>query len=482
MENHRRIDDIHSKISNTKDTESNNVLEKIYFDIAWLSKSNHLSSSRPSISDATIGATTTTTDEDADATMENHSNKTLSMIIEDLCKNLSVLVRRETANVLQNAPNAKDNDDSKATATIVNLSKTIMEFLDSDNLASSLLSPEQLDRIIHGCLLDIYRLPLVANDFDTETIAFYDWWRCRIKDWIIPTREPSSSRSNSHGNGYEYECECHRLGWRHLIAMIQETRNHLRPPPRSVRVRGAGSKVVNGEYKLLKQHRPYYRYYSSQKLTYEKTTAEGRTLSLCLCIVDDSPTSTTQNQGNSLFFLTELDEEQPNTDCDTDYYCAPPRSGKGQDKRINLIPPLGGWKRCSYGLFPPPTLVPVGAVPESGSSDDTHGQRLARWILEEDVLATGWCWSNSNKYSNNDVVVDAGIASVLELLIDFYEEDGGSSSSILAAQKGCSSMGTELFVKFAAACLGERMNVEQKRCSKDKTDKESIGSATIDRK
>jgi len=487
MQGHKKLtDDIHPKISNTKDTGNNNVLERIYFDLAWLSKPNQLlPSSRPSISDVTIGATTVTTDED-DAAMENHSNMTMSMIIEDLCKNISFLVRQETENELQNAQNAKDIDDSSKAAahTIVNLSKAIMEFLDNSDNASNRLSPDELDRIIHGCLLDIYRMPSVVNDFDTDTVAFYDWWRRRIKDWIILTREPLSSRNNSHGSGYEYEYEYeyYRLGWRHLTAMIQETRNHLRPPPRSVRVRGAGSKVVNGEYKLVvvkgreenQQQEPYYRYYSSQKLTYEKATAEGRTLSLCLCIVDDSPTSITQNQGNSLFFLTELDEEQPNTDCDTDYYCAPPRYGNDKDKQVNLIPPLGGWKRCSYGLFPPPTLIPVGAVPVavavpgSNSSDDTHGQRLARWILEEDVLATGWSWSNKNKNKNSNkppggnddmAVVDAGIASVLELLIDFYEEDGGSSSN-LAAQTDCSSMGTELFVKFAAACLGGRVNVE----------------------
>jgi hypothetical protein len=452
MQGHKLTDDIHQNISNTKDT--GNILERIYFDIVLLSKQNQLPI--PSISDDTIGVTTK--DED-DATMENHIKTSM---IEDLCKSLSFLVRWETENEMQNATanrssdaqKAKDNEYSKA-LTIVNLSKAIMEFLDSDNASN--LSPEELDRIVHGGLLDMYRIPSVANGFDIETVAFYDWWRRRIKDWII--REPSSR--NSHDGGY------YRLGWRHLTAMIQETRNHLRPPPRSVRVRGAGSKVVNGEYKLVsgnnlsqgarggeEKQQHYYRYYSSQKLTYEKTTVEGRTLSLCLCVVDDSPTSTTQDQGNSLWFLSELDEEQPNTDCDTDYYCAPPRSGK--NKRTNLIPPLGGWKRCSHGLFPPPTLVPVGAVPVPRSdSSDTHGQRLTRWILEEDVLATGWFWSNNNNNNNklpggdDVVVVDAGIASILELLIDFYEEDGGSN---LAAQTGC-SMGTELLVKFAAACL-----------------------------
>jgi hypothetical protein len=50
-------------------------------------------------------------------------------------------------------------------------------------------------------------MPSVANDFETDTVAFYDWWRRLIQSWI---RCPVWA-------GY------HRLGCRHLAAMMQET-------------------------------------------------------------------------------------------------------------------------------------------------------------------------------------------------------------------------------------------------------------------
>jgi len=378
--------------------------------------------------------------------MDNHVQTVL--MVEDSCKSLSSLVRAEIdAQHSASKPNKASRDDPRA-QSIVRISQEVMDLIDSTSNYD--LPPQTLDRVIRECLIDAYRLPSIVNNYQNETFAFYNWWRQHIKDWI--RRRPSN---NDHSIDY------HRLGWSHLVEMMREIRDFLRPPPLVVRVIGAGSGIVNGEYKLARecllsepqaemqqqqqqqqQPQSFFQYYSTTKITYEKLTADGRTISLCFCDVDRSPTSTTQNLGHSLWFLTELDEEQPNTDCDSDYYCALPRSGKRS--RTNLVPPRNGWKRCSHGSFPPPTLVPVGttAVSENEVSPDTHEQRLARWILEEDIMVYGWC----QQKPPHDMI-DAGMHSVLELLIDFYEEDGENP-----IQK-TSSLGTELIVKFASICL-----------------------------
>lgn len=307
--------------------------------------------------------------------------------------------------------------------------------------------------MVLDCLLNAYRLPSLVNNFKAETMNFYEWWRRRIKCWI---KQPALENGQS---SYFYQ----QLGWRHLAAMIRETYDHLRPPPMSIIVTGARSKEVNGNYKLVdrspslaannvvqrneKRHPIYY----SRSVTYENTTSDGKTFSLCLSSVDHSPTSTAHNSsGYSLWFLTELDEEQPNTDCDIDYYCALPRNGK--HTRPNPIPPLDGWKRCSHGLFPPPKLVPSRSTElriDDGTSSETYWQSLARWILEEDLIATCLWWC-THKPRNEDV--DSGIALVLEFMSEIYQEEG--SKNLDAAAN--SSLGTEFILKFAAACLRRR--------------------------
>jgi len=382
------------------------------------------------------------------------------LMIADLCQSLSFLVRRESQMESQNQSTSTHNCKKSATEDkdyygdgsrarmIIELSKIIMQFLDTENTSN--LPPEEIDRMVLECLLDTYRIPSIVNEFETETLDFYAWWRRRIKSWI---GDPYSKNPS---------CSCYqRLGWRHLEAMIRETCDQLRPPPLSIVVSGAGSKDVNGEYKLVseysthtansglqhpeKQQEPRYRFYGSQKVAYERTTKDGRTFSLCLCGVNQSPTSTTQGgTGHSLWFATELDEELPNTDCDIDYYCALPRSGKR--RRTNPIPPLQEWKRCSHGLFPSPKLTLSG---EGACGSDTHWQRLARWILEEDLLSACLC---SSAHMRSDEDVDIGVSSIMEFLIEIYEEQGRSN---LGETTG-SSLGTELLVKLAASCLEEQ--------------------------
>ena len=367
----------------------------------------------------------------------------------DLCRNLSFLVGWENENETQKLSTNDGNRRNHSCArTILALSRLIMEFLATDIALN--LPVEEIDRMVLEGLLNAYRLPSVVNNFETETINFYEWWRHRIKFWIEGRFSTKSQRSDCY----------QQLGWRHLAAMIRETQNHLRPPPTSIMVTGARSKEVNGNYKLMdgvsssktnggvhrneKQRWIYY----SRKVTYENTTSDGRTFSLCLSRVDHSPTSTSHtSSGYSLWFLTELDEEQPNTDCDTDYYCALPRNGK--HTRPNPIPPLDGWKRCSHGLFPPPKLVPysqAGVRIGGGDSLNKHWKHLARWILEEDLLSTCLWWFNHKPRSE---AVDSGVTLVLEFLIEIYEEEGCKN----AESATNASLGTEFIVKFAASCL-----------------------------
>lgn len=138
----------------------------------------------------------------------------LSMI-ECLCKSISFLVQWATDNEMRKAPSACDSigvqNDNKHTgehdftARIITLSKVVMEFLESDNVPN--LAPHKFDDKIIGCLLDVYRMPSVANGFETDTVAFYDWWRRLIQSWI---RCPVCG---------DYQ----QLGCCHLAAMIEET-------------------------------------------------------------------------------------------------------------------------------------------------------------------------------------------------------------------------------------------------------------------
>ncbi len=444
-------EDRHQNISNPTKEYRRNDLAMIFDGIALMCKQNHLP----------IPSRFGVRGKGGTEVMENRMK---TLMIVDLCQSLSFLVRWETQMETQNESanlsrrDVRDDGDNEddvccddvcRTRMIIDLSKVIMEFLDTENALS--LSPEELDRMVLGCLLDTYRIPSIVNDFETDTVAFYDWWRKRIKSSI---GDPYSKNQQS-GGCYQ------RLGWRHLAAMIRETRDQLRPPPLFIVVNGAGSKEVNGEYKLVgdyslpvangglqrqeQQQEPCYRFYGNRKVAYEKTTKDGRTFSLCLCGVNQSPTSQ-GGTGHSLWFLTELDEEQPNTDCDIDYYCALPRNGNC--KRTNPVPPLQEWKRCSHGLFPSPKLALSDA---EGAGSDIHWQRLARWILEEDLLAE-CCWWCTHKQRDKDA--DSGFSSVMEFLMEIYEELGRSNLGDTAG----SSLGTELLVKFAASCLAETTN------------------------
>eukprot|EP00536_Pseudo-nitzschia_multiseries_P016399 jgi/Psemu1/292510/fgenesh1_pg.1100_\ len=225
--------------------------------------------------------------------------------------------------------------------------------------------------------------------------------------------------------------------------MVEETREHLTPPPYSYLVTGAGSKVVNGRYvlstpcMLMKDDGdgdgggdggngdgdanapPRYRYYhsgssssssSSSSLVYEQRLPSATTISLCRCDMSYGPT-TSSSLKNSAWFLTQLDEEQPNTDCDTDYYYATPRVAVQSSHQLlqpqkpqqpqpqqpqqqqpqQSLPPAHGWIRRGHGRFPTPTVIAeAGGYGGGGRGRGTSfPDALAEWIVTHDVIPLG---------------------------------------------------------------------------------------------
>lgn len=438
-------------------------------------------------------------------------------------------------------------------------------------------------------------------------MAFYDWWRKHILLWITAGNQQRDNRKQPQPQ--HYHCNRNRnrnyqrynnLGWKHLKAMVSETREHLSPPPHSYIVSGAGSRAVNGRYRLSPEflvqtttmtmtpggvadadagggggggsgadpttgqeqhpqhHRrhghPYrhryryqYRYYGRRSPQTTGTTLSSNTgtvayemvspspspttttnttttttttpattataISLCRCDMSNGHTSSARNR-RAVWFLTELDEEQPNTDCDKDYYYAPTvQLGAGTTKHTNTnnnttrqqqLPPTSGWTKCPgrHGVFPAPTVVAeVGGGWGGYNSDDRCGgdgnadahaeeaaisyrDKLAEWIVERDVVAIGidiGIDTRENRCSNNDdndnrTTRDEGISSCLDFLMELYEEEesdrhhGRNEHKQQPNERQCqqlpqkslgplsssSSLGTEFLVNFAAWCLSFR--------------------------
>ena len=289
--------------------------------------------------------------------MDNQKNKEQmdhdikTSLIEGLCKNISFLVEwanknedtisREEDSQTENE-NENENGDNSI-RRIINLTVEVMEFIDAEQASN--LSADKLDEIVHGCLLDAYRMPSVANGFQIETVAFYDWWGRLIKGWIQCPNPPSHRR----------------LGWRHLKVIIHETRDHLRPPPRT------------RAFRLKRRRNQRFRYYSAQRIAYEKITPVGRTLSAILCDLLNSPSPVTSYQGNALWFLRELDEEQPNNrDGGINYCCFMPRLGK---RKLNQKIPKLKEPRVDQGVASTLKLL----------VDDYETKRVNLYLTSESV-------------------------------------------------------------------------------------------------
>ena len=144
-------------------------------------------------------------DQDKDETMDNQMM--LSMI-ECLCKSISFLVQWATDNERRKAllacgscdvqNDSKHTGEHDFTARIIALSKVVMEFLESDNVSN--LAHHKFD-IYLGCLLDLYRMPSVANGFETDTVAFYDWWIRLENSFLCTSRASSKRRKRTDSDG-----------------------------------------------------------------------------------------------------------------------------------------------------------------------------------------------------------------------------------------------------------------------------------------
>lgn len=390
-----------------------------------------------------------------DATAGSGSDQEQGMLVEDLSKFTSSLARSKRG---------EGTSDSDANH-MVQLSKRVMDFIDlsyeiasasedSDSNAapcsqSHVINVDQFDRLVADGLWDVYRIPSVVNRFPNDTFAFYEWWRSWILRWISCTGSSIPKSKDSRG-------QFQSLGWKHLAMMVLETRKYLIPPPKSYRVSGAGARVVNGLYELSPQclvmnkerdadSSPHYRFrfYGPKPPTYENTTTklhsnydmgmEGKgTVSLCCC-------NATNGQPKKIWFLTQLDDEQPGTDCDTDYYYAPYPSVGG-------LPPTGDdWKSCNprTGLFPPPK-VQVDSN-EFSCSKSFHYQ-LAKWIIDNDFVTIG-LYTSVEQVSKT--ILDEGISSCIHFLMELYDEDRADTMSPCFSV----SLGSEFFIRFATWCI-----------------------------
>jgi len=248
-------------------------------------------------------------------------------LIEILCKNISFQVRwvvnknsneeekrKLTDRVAGNEHKPSDDDEQITIRRVIKLSKDVMELVDFD--LASRLPTEKLDDIIRGSLLGLYSIPSVVKSFETETIGFYDWWGHLI---VALSKCPM--------------CDAHhKLGWCHLKAMVHKMwEDHDLGPSRKSR-----------SYKLKRKSRSSeareqrYRYYSAQRISYDKLSPMGRTLNTHLCDLANSPSPITTYHGNALWFLKEVaDPEESSADCHQfDYFCLLPRCGIRKRRRM----------------------------------------------------------------------------------------------------------------------------------------------------
>ena len=201
--------------------------------------------------------------------------KSKILFVEYLSKQISFQVRWLTMNERRNSTADGKGSESTPDVTaiilrILNLSKQVMEFIDVD--VASQLPSERLDEIIRDSLLELYRLPSVAEKFQAETLAFYNWWGRHIRTW-------------SHQS----------LSFRHLKAMMDEIKDHMRiPASRSFQFKHRSPGAND-------------RLYSARRVSFSKISPLGKTLGSCLSDFTNSPSRVTSLHGNVLWSVNTLE-------------------------------------------------------------------------------------------------------------------------------------------------------------------------------
>lgn len=78
--------------------------------------------------------------------------------------------------------------------------------------------------------------------------------------------------------------------------------------------------------------------------------------------------------------MSILDEDQPGTDNDKDYYQHKSKSNE------EALPPLSGWVTCCLGDDPPPTLKKIGMWTPEGEAYNTPEHQLAKWAVDNRLV------------------------------------------------------------------------------------------------
>lgn len=168
------------------------------------------------------------------------------------------------------------------------------------------------------------------------------------------------------------------FGWEELEQLIGASRAH-RPPPKAFDVSCAGVAFVNGRYTFCGITTPDGYAEKGRGLSYvlrvqsDAKVGAGKVITLFRCA--------TRSQ-EEWWFFSEVDEEQPGTDRDIDYY---KHKIRGQD---DLEPPSEGWlvgPHCC-GIQPPPRLKSVGLMVPKGQEFNTLEHQLAKWAIENKIV------------------------------------------------------------------------------------------------
>lgn len=217
---------------------------------------------------------------------------------------------------------------------------------------------------------NLYRIFIQIAEYDPMTLLgdFFVFWR----SWILKLIT------------FQH-LQLKLFGWDEMKELVKES-NRMCPPPRAYIVSGAGTSFINGQYELdpdsLMQSgcvEPSSEFVYQRKVPIDDPDIEGagKTLTLFRC---------TMRSQHKWWCLSEVDEEQPGTDRDTDFYV---HMSKKFEERL---PSLYGWRTYSgVAVDPPPTLKPSGLIVSEGEENNVLDILLAKWAIDNEIaeLALG---------------------------------------------------------------------------------------------
>lgn len=239
------------------------------------------------------------------------------------------------------------------------LARSVMDYMGN---ASEDSLKKQAHESLNSIRYDTQRIfEKLAPSRRKEVYAFYDFWRNLALKLITSKSLP-----------------LRLFGWEQVGDII-ESSTEMRPPPQSFIVSGAGHSFVNGRYVFAGTLTDDGFFKSGCEISYVRKIPTsvpqkdggGKTLTLFRC---------TMRSPQKWWFLSEVDEEQPGTDKDIDYYQHKSKSHEQAE------PPPSGWTTCRNSLDPPPTLQSVGLMVPIGEEYNTLEHQLAKWAIQNGVI------------------------------------------------------------------------------------------------